>query len=193
MKKPSILNGIVVAFILTVVMIPCAMILHVFIHPYIVAKLKITILSGIYGFYLILRREARVGRLTLGVGLTAALVLGMLLKLSFYEHLLISLGLIWVVRSLLNYRSIISVALDGALLVLGLGCSMWAFFISGSFLSAIWCFFLTQALFTLIPRKFQGENKAATFSIHNVTDRNADRFSRAYAVAEKAIVAIVRT
>ena len=96
---------------------------------------------------------------------------------------MLHIGLIWLVRSLYFYASVVSALTDLGLSGLALAAAVWAVTHTGSLFLAIWCFFLVQALFVAIPHALSG--KAAP-GIQPAADRD-DRFERAHRAAEAAV------
>jgi hypothetical protein len=135
-----------------------------------------------YVLYLLRRSEERVGRVTtLALWLLASLGIW-LLGLSLPLYLLAHLGLLWLVRSLYFHASLIAAFADLGLVLFGLACAVWAWLTTGSLGISLWCFFLVQALFVLIPAsiKRRGAQSAASLP-------EADPFQRAYRTAEAAV------
>ena len=86
-----------------------------------------------------------------------------------------------------------SAILDALLCVVSLGFSLWSFILGGSFFVAVWCFLLTQALFTLIPTRFGKVDGVNEYPEGFCTaSRKDDRFARAYDVAERSMKELVR-
>jgi hypothetical protein len=105
-----------------------------------------------------------------------------LLGLSLPLYLLAHLGLLWLVRSLYFHAGLIAAFADLALVLFGLAAAVWAWLMTDSLTVSLWCFFLVQALFALIPARITGKrfgNTAATVK--------ADPFQHAYRTAETAV------
>ena len=95
----------------------------------------------------------------------------------------VSITLIGIVRSLISYSSVFMSILDGALCFLGLGVAAWAYGATGSAFWAIWCFFLSQSLFALIPEQPGRSNKPAG----STPLMETGAFSAAHKAAEAAL------
>jgi hypothetical protein len=98
------------------------------------------------------RNSVRTGRVTalLAWATVAVATWWIAPPLSFY--LLLHTLLIWLLRSLYYYSSVLPSLLDLALGMLAAAATGWAATHSGSVLLATWCFFLVQAAFVAIPR-----------------------------------------
>jgi hypothetical protein len=145
----------------------------------------IAALGLLYLLYLLKRSEEPVGRITtLAVWLLVTLVIW-LLGLSLPSYLLAHLGLVWLVRSLYYHDSLIAAFADLGLVLFGLAAAIWAWLATGSLWVSLWCFFLIQALFVMIPARIRARNRAPT--------ADTDPFQRAYRTAETAVVRLSRT
>jgi hypothetical protein len=182
MKRPSFLEGAAVALIASVAAGVLFIVLGSVLAAGPVLRFLITVLSLAYVIYLLSRGGHRVGRVTtllLWVPTAAGLWLaGPPLWLFIGAHL----GFVWLVRSLYFHSSALSALGDLGLTGLGLAAAVWAALQTHSFFASVWCFFLVQALFVLIPPR-----------VSKKTERSAgdtageDRFQRAHAAAEAAL------
>ena len=120
--------------------------LEYLLGPSLAARLLIAALGLAYLFYVLVRSEARVGRL---VSLTAWLLLAAaawLLALPLSLYLLTHVGAVWLLRALYFYPSPLPALADLGLQGLALAAALWALTHTASPLLGIWCFFLVQAL-----------------------------------------------
>ncbi len=62
--------------------------------------------------------------------------------------------MLWLIRSLYFYDSVLSALVDLGLTGVALVTAIWAWLASNNLFLAFWCFFLVQALFVLIPRQW---------------------------------------
>lgn len=179
MKKPTILYNISIAIIMTVVGLLSGFAMRSLFYGNWALTLTLSLLTIIYIGHLLSRSDIRVGKITLGLVCLASLIIAVFLQVNLSSLVLISVGLIWITRSLLVYSSLLPAFADLGLCILSLVSALWGFFISGSLAAAIWCFFLTQALSALIPKRF---NSGAT-----EIKSGPNRFNHAYQSAEAAI------
>ncbi len=144
-------------------------------------RLLVTGLAFAYLLYLLARSHHRVGRVSvIGIWLVISLA-GWILIPSTLLYLVIQLCLIWLIRSLYYYSSVLAALLDLALVGLSLMSAIWAWHNTHSLLLSLWCFFLVQALFVLIPRQL-GSRKTTAKPV-----RDTDRFERAHRAAQVAV------
>jgi len=182
MKTPTFLEGVLVALVASLV----GSVLFTALAPSLgsAAVLRLLI-SGIglgYLLYLLRRSRERVGRITVvAVWGLAALALW-LLHPPFALYLALHIGLVWLVRSLYFYASVLSALTDLGLNGLALATAIWAITHTGSLFLGVWCFFLVQALFVAIPHEL-GAKGARQPSAANPDDR----FQHAHRAAEAAV------
>jgi hypothetical protein len=88
-------------------------------------------------------------------------------------------GGLWLIRSLYHHPGPLAALLDLGLTGLAFATALWATDRTGSLFLTLWCFFLIQALFVLIPPAFP----RAT----DPTDAQQDRFRQASRTAEAVL------
>jgi hypothetical protein len=182
MKQPSFFEGVVVALVASVAGGVLYTALTTQFAGGAVLRLLIAGIALGYIIYLFSRSRERIGRLTaLGFWTIAASAIWWLAP-SLPLYLLVHLGLIWLIRSLYFYSSVLSALADLAIGGLGLAAAVWASIHTGSLFLSIWCFFLLQTLFVAIPASL--EHKASRRQ--RAPDRE-DRFQRAHRTAESAV------
>lgn len=139
-------------------------------------------LGLVYVLYLLTRSRERVGRVTALTAWALAAGAAWFIEPPLGPYVLVHLGLIWLVRSLYFYSSVIPALADLGLNALGLAAAVWAATQSGSVFLSIWCFFLVQALFVAIPTQLRGKT-----GNRKPDDGGQDRFERAHRAAETAL------
>ena len=181
MKQQSLVQHIGVAMLLTIIAILTGFIFHKVMGWNTAVKLVMVAVTLVYLGYLIYQSRVRAGKLTL-------IIICLMMSLSCFFlversglMLVIAAVMIWVVRSLLNYSSIVAVITDMGLCTFSLAGADWAFSASGSIVAAIWSFYLIQSLHCLIPQQF-GETKQVM-----ADEQSVDYFDHAYQLAEQAI------
>lgn len=147
-----------------------------------VLRLLITGIGLAYVLYLLSRSRERVGRVTVVVGWILIAAVAWFLAPPPLLFLLVHLGLLWLIRSLYFYSSVLSALADLGLNGLSLVATIWAAGQTGSMLLSLWCFFLVQALFVTIPTRWRRGNRGTP-----VRPDNADRFRHAHRAAEAAV------
>jgi len=147
----------------------------------LVLRLVVAGLGLAYCLYLLALARARAGRLTaLLAWLAIALAVG-LWSPPLPVFLLAHVGLTWLLRSLFFHQSLAAALADLALNGWCLAFALAAAARSGSLLLSVWCFFLSQALFVLIPQRLaprQADSRPPSAD---------DRFQRACRAAEAAL------
>ncbi len=187
MKPSSLIHGMLVALGLSVVAKPLLMVFSV-LSPTAANQLLIASLTAAYLLYIVSRREGRVGRVTLAVLSWGLLFGACLIGLSTGVVILLGVGLIWLVRSVLRYASVLSALSDGLLCAVSLGCATAMAMLTGSVALTVWGFFLCQALWVFIPATFGFLAKRQYFTAaEEDKSRSSDPFMRSYHAAEAAI------
>jgi hypothetical protein len=181
MKQPTLLKNIGIALLLFAVSVIVNSILSPGMHRVL---LLIALTTFLYLGYLMYNSPRKTGKFILMVSCVFILA-GSFIFIREISSLLISCTvLIWLVRSLLYYSSIVSVLFDAVLCLTGLAIAGWAFVNSGFIAVATWSFFLVQSLHVLIPHKTT--NTYPSGVIEN------DRFNNAHQTAEYAIGQMIK-
>jgi len=177
MKKPSLLEGILIAGGVTLVAASLVQLTR-----WMPASWDgiVAVVTFLYILYLLARARGQTGRLALGTISAVALVLGALFGVKLPVMFCLAVGLIWLIRVLYAHAALIGAAEDAFLCVFALGWAFGTLSLTHSFVWAVWSFFLTQALFVLIPVR------SLRFGA-SPADTAADAFARAQAAAEMSI------
>ena len=187
MKRPGFFNGVLVALVLALIAGAAFAGLGAVFAAGPVLQLIVTALAGAYVAYLLGRSEERSGRIATlvlwSVGAGASWLLAPNLAVLLCAHV----AMIWLIRALYFHSSVLSALADLGLSCLALASAIWAAQQSGSLFLAVWCFFLVQALFVVIPQTFAG--RAGTFAgkADSPAAVETDDFHRAYRAAEAAV------
>lgn len=179
MNRPTFLEGVAVALLATFLGGGLYVVLTAMFPPGVAARLLMAALSLGYLLYLLTRSSGKTGRLTALAGWGILAILAWWLAPSLPLYSLLHLAFIWLVRSLYFQGGVLAGLLDGGLCGLGLAAAFAALLRSGSPALAIWCFFLVQALFAVIPAVWPGKNAAVSLP--------DDRFDQAHRSAEAAL------
>jgi hypothetical protein len=151
MKTPGIIDGVLVAIVISLCAAVASLILGGFIAYATLFNLVLCGSTLIYLVYLLKRSNAKVGRVVVIAGWAITSLGCWFFEIPLFEQVLLQAGTIWLVRSLYFHGSIIPAALDFGLVSVGLAASAWAMVNTGSLGGALWSFFLIQALFCWIP------------------------------------------
>ena len=182
MKKPSILDGVTLAMVISLGAAVTSLLLGGFIVYALLFELLLYGASLVYLLYLLKRSEARIGRV-LVISAWALISFGCwFFDVALLQQVLIQAGIIWLVRSLYFHGSLTSATLDFGLVSAGLGASAWAMVNTGSLAAALWSFFLVQALFCRLPQLTQGQDAAV-----DSPSKHHSPFHIAHRVAEDAV------
>ena len=142
--------------------------------------LTIATLSLGYVLYLLKKSRERIGLFST-VLIWAILTIAMFWFIpSPLLFLTIQLGLIWLIRSLYFYASVISALADLLLMSFSLMAAVWAAYQTESLFLCIWCCLLVNALFVFIPIDMSGRAAAPN-------PEHSDRFQQAYQIAESTL------
>ncbi len=182
MKRPSFIQGVIVAAVLGFFASAVVAALTPFVGLGTVVRLVIPALGLAYLLYLFSRSTERLGRVTTLTfwSVLAAVTWWFAPPLPLY--LFIHVGAIWLVRSLYFYSGLVPALMDLGISTLSVSATVWAITRSGSVFLATWCFFLVQALFVTIPPSMQRKQKAST---EKAVDN--DTFNHARRQADKAL------
>ena len=182
MKQPTFLEGVSVAIAASLAGSMLYTAMEVVLPGIPVLRLLIAGISLAYVVYLLSRSPERVGRITAAAAWVIVAVVLWYTHPPLLLYVLVHLGTLWIIRSLYFYSSALSALADLGLNGLSLAAAIWAVTRTGSVFLGIWCFFLVQALFVLIPKSVN--RKPGTGQAGHESD---DRFQHAYRVADAAV------
>jgi hypothetical protein len=180
MKRPTFLQGVVVAFVFALAGAAAYTTLGFLLNPAVLVKLLIATFAGLYVLYLLAVIRAKTGRLAVPAlwlaGAVAAWLLVPGLTLFFITHL----GMVWLIRSIYFHSSVLPALLDLGLCGLSLLAAIATARHSHSIFLTIWSCFLIQALFVAIPSLIKTRRVERG-------DTPEQRFNRALHSAEAAV------
>ena len=183
MKQPTFLEGAVLALITALSGSVLFGALNLLLPVATTIRVLISLLSLAYTGYLMTRSRKRLGRVTTFSVWLLTTVAGWVMLPGVLHLLLLHCAFIWIVRSFFQHSGLPAAIADLALCSLSLAAAAWATLQSGSIFLTIWCFFLTQALFTAIPKSWRGKQPPA--------EAVNDNFYHAYQTAQKALSKLV--
>lgn len=184
MQRPTLLEGVLVALVLSLLAAPLVALLHSLIGSLLAWKAVVVAMAYTYICYLLVQRGRTSGRVTLGLLALIVLLAGVVLDLRLTSMLLLCVALIWGIRSFAYSRSLVSAVLQGVVCMLGCAAAIMVYGHSGSFALAIWSFFLVQAAFVLIPARL---TRRSTTDVYEKPGGAPDGFGRAHHAAEQAL------
>lgn len=188
MKRPTFFEGVVVALILS---FAGSAVYHALTFLFTSDWVLRVLIAGIglaYIVYLLGRSCERIGRIAAFAGWALAAGAAGFMSLPLIVYLLVHIGLIWLIRSLYFYSSVLATLGDFGLVALSLAATIWAATQTGSVFISIWCFFLVQALFVTIPTTLHRKLGEARSE-----GDGEDRFRHAHRAAEAALHKLLST
>jgi hypothetical protein len=182
MKQPTFPEGVSVALAASLAGSMLYTAMQVLFPGVPMLRLLIAGLGFAYVIYLLNRSPERVGRITTVAAWVVIAGVLWFAQPPLLLYVCVHLGTLWIIRSLYFYSSALSAFVDLGLNGLSLAAAIWAVTRTGSVFLGIWCFFLVQALFVLIPKSVHRNRGNAQAS-----REGEDRFQRAYRVADAAV------
>jgi hypothetical protein len=182
MKSSTLFEGIIVALISSFVGSVIYFALSSVFSDSFLIRLLISGLSFSYILYLLSRSKEHIGRVTVASIWSLGIISLWFIWPPITLFVLMHIVAIWLVRSLYFYSSLLSSLADLALNGFSVAAAFWAASHTGSLFLTIWCFFLTQALFVLIPTRIRKKASTTATSL-----QNEDKFQHAYRAAEAAV------
>jgi hypothetical protein len=180
MKRPTFLGGVGVALAASIAGgVLFAMLSSVFTR----GPALHVIIAGLglgYILYLLRHSGKRIGRLSVVSLWAVVAVIAWFAAPSLWSVIAAHLGLIWLVRSLYFHGSVLIALADLGLVVVGLMAAIWAVRqAGGSLVPGLWCFFLVQALFVMLPANLQRRDNAESAIQAEDAFQHAHRAARA--------------
>lgn len=182
MKQATFSEGILVALFSSVMVAVVFTIMSSVFFGVDIFRMVIAGLSFSYILYLLIRSNEKFGRVTTTVVWIVITLPTAIFIPSLFLYISIQLLMIWLIRSLYYYSSVLASIIDLGLTGLSVLSAVWAWTVSQSLFLTFWCFFLMQALFVYIPKKITPK-KMSTIK-QSMSD---DKFESAYYSAELAV------
>ena len=185
MRRPGLFEGVLVALVAAITVAVLFSPLTLLLLPLVALKLLIAVVSGGYLVYLLSRAEQTVGRITLAASWLLVIAVSWLFAPNLLVFTVIQLLLIWLVRALYFYSSLLSALADLMLIGLALLVASWAWVSAGSLFLVFWSHFLVQGLFVVIPIGFTAAVNRD--SADQQLSASAEAFEKSHAVAQQAL------
>jgi len=180
MKANDFLLHIILAIILSALAIIGDLLLSVFFTGTLMIQINITLVLALYLSFIISKSQIKAGKLSL-ISLNLSMLLISLYFINEVTALLISyLCLIFINRAILSYGYRLSVLADLGLCLVSASAVLYLIDHGYSYLMALWCFLLLQALHSLLPSKKSIKNKKQRIN-------SQDKFDQALHSAEEAL------
>lgn len=191
-RKPTLSRGIVVALALSLSGAALLAALPALVGAAAALRLVVALLGLAYVAYVLADSAERTGRVTTIVAWTAAAAAAWIVEPPLGVYVLLHIGLIWLVRSLYRYSSLLSALADLALTALAAAFAVWAAQRAGSAWLSLWCFFLVQAFHAWLPAAIRADALAAG-TLRGARARGGADFERAHRAAEAALRRLAET
>ena len=160
MSRPKLSEGILVAIILSLVVTAIFTVMSAFFPTRWLLQILIAGLSFSYVVYLLIRSTEKVGKLTVVATWGFISILTWMFSPSIIVTLFVHIGLIWLVRALYFYTSLLIALFDLGLTLFAMASAIWTLSYTHSLFLSVWCFFLLQSLFVLLPTDLSKRNTA---------------------------------
>lgn len=187
MKHIPVSEGIAAAAAFAAINVAADFIARITFGWHTAVKTNIALLAMLYLGYLFYRSDIRAGKMILGAGCMALLIAAAVFIDTQSGMLAAAVIVIWAMRSLLYAAGLLSAFAHLALCVLGAAFAGYAAISGSGAATAAWCFFLTQSLWVLIPKRIDKLRQRP----QSIAETN--RFNRAYKMAEAAIEQLAET
>ena len=181
MKRPSFLSATGVALLMAAAATIGFTLLVPVIGSAASLRLLVTGLGLLYLAWLLSSIRPRAGRVTAVAAWLLLSGVAWFLAPSLLLYLFLHVGLLWLVRSVVRYRSALSGLLDLGVSVIAVAAAAWAARHTGSVFLAAWSFFLVQAAAFAIPARLPGRKRG-----HADTVRENEVFEQARRRADAA-------
>jgi hypothetical protein len=186
-SPPSLFNGIGAALGLSLAGAALLAALTPVLGAAPALRAVVALLGLAYLLYLLGRSSERTGRVTAVVLWSAAAAAAWFAEPPVGAYVLLHVGMIWLARSLYHHSSMLTALADLGLNVLAVAFAAWAASRSGSAWLALWCFFLVQAFFVLLPAILGSGAHAGARA------EDGEAFERAHRAAQAALRRLVET
>jgi hypothetical protein len=180
MKRPTFIQGAVVAFVFALAGAAAFTTLKLLLGSGFLLKFLISVLGGFYVLYLLSRSNEKTGRLTIPALWLSGAIAAWLFLPGLALFVITHLGMVWLIRSLYFHTSVLPALLDLGLCALSLVAAIATAQHSHSIFLTIWSFFLLQALFVAIPSLIKTHRAEPA-------EQSEQRFKRALRTAEAAV------
>ncbi len=192
MNRPGFAEGIVVAIIISLAVSAIFTVMSTFFPTRWLLQILIAGVSFSYVFYLLVRSREKVGKLTVVAVWGSVAILSWMFSPSILVTLFVHIGLIWLVRALYFYTSLILAFIDLGLILFAMAVGIWTLLYTNSLFLSVWCFFLLQSLFVLLPADLSGNSRKqklsrSTVETNSNESKKKDPFEQAHQTAQAAL------
>ena len=187
MKRPAFSEGIIVAILVSLTVTVVFTVLSSFFPTRWLLQALIAGVSFSYVCYLLIRSQEKTGRLTVIAVWGVITVVTWLFSPTMIITLFVHVSMIWLVRALYYYTSLLVALFDLGLTLFAMAAAIWTLMYTNSLFLSVWCFFLIQAVFVVFPSDLKpvSANKSNQTSKQNSSQD--DVFEQAYLSAKSAL------
>lgn len=191
MKRPGFAEGVVLAVLVSLAVTVVFTVLSGFFPTRWLLQAIIAGVSFSYICYLLIRSQEKTGRLVVIALWSAVSVAAWLFSPSTIVSLFVHIGMIWLIRALYYHASLLVALVDLGMTLFAMAAAIWTLIYTNSLFLSVWCFFLIQAVFVLLPvdlksRIFVSRHQQGRQSVVK-DDPAADTFEQAYLSAQSAV------
>ncbi len=192
MKRPVFSEGVLVAIIISLAVTVVFTVMSAFFPTRWLLQIMIAGVSFFYVMYLLVRSNEKVGKLTVVAVWGGISILTWLFSPSIIVTLFVHIGLIWLVRALYFYTSILIAFFDLGLTLFAVASAIWTLSYTNSLFLSVWCFFLLQSFFVLLPSdlsKHRSSRDSRTTDYADAVNKSKqmDSFEQAHQSAQAAL------
>ncbi|MFK7795634.1 MAG: hypothetical protein AB8B89_09810 [Gammaproteobacteria bacterium] len=182
MKRPSFFEGAFIGIIASIFGSTIFTTFSWFISSANVMQFVITLISFAYLIYLLSRSQEKLGRIIVLACWCVVTGAAWLISLPLIMFILTQISMLWLIRSLYFYSSIVPALIDLSMTAISFSVAVATVFHTSSIFLGFWCFFLIQALFVFIPVRIS-KNPTS----QSLTNTTTDNFNKAHRSAEAAL------
>ncbi len=180
MTRPNFLEGVLFALVASAAAGIFVALFAPFLGGLNAHYATLSTLTFVYVCYLLIRSGERIGRIVTVALLCTVMGSCALLSPLLWEYALILTLFVWFVRCMYFHSSLTASAIDLSVNVVAAAAALWCWSHTSSVVLTVWCFFLLQALFCMIPSAGFGEQRARR-------DATTADFANAHRRAENAL------
>jgi len=181
MKKFSLFEGVIIAALLSATGSLLYLIFTLVFSLHTSAQFSFSIIATLYAGYILARSSKPFGKLSLLTGWAGWVVAIWLINLSLIPFIIAHLLGLWLLRSVTYHSQLLPRVLDLILCAASFIIAFVALTSTNSLAFSLWCLFLTQALFSALPKHWQKKQKET----HD--NKREARFNQAFNNAESAL------
>lgn len=187
MNRPPFFEGVLLALGISVVASVLVSLFSSFAPTRVLLEALIPGLSFSYVLYLLWRSREKVGKPTAIAIWALASVACWMFSANILITLFVHIGLVWLIRALYYYASIVMALLDLSLVLLAMAAAFLTLLHTHSLFLSLWSFFLLQTLFVLLPEKIPSGRGRLVGERQTRGCEGDDRFEIAYQSAQQVL------